>query len=247
MSMFSNLINKFKVNKTVNNIEKSDEYAFSLEEIDTMEEENHQKIKKLKKNIIGIKEHNEDIIANVTSDKELTLEDVDDEVSNDLDIVSEDKMLLEDDEELTLEEKEKIDELLEEINSDDQEFSSAEVCEDEKKDSDNLNSYINLSKENQDLVMKSWNSINLQDIDRDILNGKDILNHNYNISYGEEASKFVFDIRKKYEIVICYLIGFNNEKSGIFNKTIFSSKMDDEWKYLESYVKLLEKIRNFRK
>ena len=95
--------------------------------------------------------------------------------------------------------------------------------------------------------MNSWNEINLNEIDKDIINGKDILNHNYNITYGDNALKFVHDIRKKYEVVICYLIGFNNEKNGIMNKTIFSDKVDNEWKYLENYIKLLEKIRNFRK
>ena len=73
------------------------------------------------------------------------------------------------------------------------------------------------------------------------------LNHNYNITYGENAAKFVHDIRKRYEVVICYLIGFNNEKKGIPNKTIFANKVDDEWKYLSNYIKLLEKIRSNRK
>ena len=95
--------------------------------------------------------------------------------------------------------------------------------------------------------MKSWEKLDLQQIDKDIIEGKDLLNHNYNITYGENAAKFVHDIRKRYEVVICYLIGFNNEKRGIDNKTIFSNKLDDEWKYLSNYIKLLEKIRSFRK
>jgi len=95
--------------------------------------------------------------------------------------------------------------------------------------------------------MKSWNEIDLQQIDKDIIEGKDLLNHNYNITYGDNAARFVHDIRKKYEIVICYLIGFNNEKKGNLNKTIFAERVDDEWKHLNNYIKLLEKIRSFRK
>ena len=95
--------------------------------------------------------------------------------------------------------------------------------------------------------MEKWNEIDIKEIDKDIMDGKEILNHNYTITYADEAEKFIHDIRKKYEIVICYLIGFNNEKKGIFDKTIFSLKMDDEWKHLAQYIKILEKIRNFKK
>ena len=95
--------------------------------------------------------------------------------------------------------------------------------------------------------MEKWNEIDIKEIDKDIMDGKEILNHNYTITYADEAEKFIHDIRKKYEIVVCYLIGFNNEKKGIFDKTIFSSKMDDEWKHLAQYIKILEKIRNFKK
>ena len=108
-------------------------------------------------------------------------------------------------------------------------------------------SYINLTEKNQEIIMNNWNKINLNEIDKDIIEGKEILNHNYNITYGEQAARFVHNIRKKYEIVICYLIGFNNEKKGILNKTIFSNHIDDEWKNLNQYIKILEKIRNFRK
>ena len=124
------------------------------------------------------------------------------------------------------------------------------LVEDEKDDEElekDKDSFVNLSKENQELIMNKWNLIDLNMVDKDILLGKDILNHNYNITYGDDAARFVHDIRKKYEVVICYLIGFNNEKKGIVNKTIFSDKMDNEWKFLENYIKVLEKIRSFRK
>ena len=97
------------------------------------------------------------------------------------------------------------------------------------------------------MVSDKWNEIRLNQIDNDIIDGKDLLNHNYTITYADEATKFIHYIRKEYEIVICYLIGFNNEKQGIYDKTIFSSKIDDEWKHLNSYIKILEKIRNFKK
>ena len=116
-----------------------------------------------------------------------------------------------------------------------------------KKEEVNNNSYINLSKEHQDIVMKKWNEINLNKIDKDIINAKDLLNHNYTITYADDAARFIHYIRKEYEVVITYLIGFNNEKQGILNKTIFSDKTDNEWKYLNSYIKILEKIRNFKK
>ena len=223
-SIFNNLLKKVKLKKKLDNYFVQDEYAFSLEEIESIEEENHKKIKDLKKNTIGIKEKEEVIITNVDNN-----EIVNEELSFDV----EKKEIL-DEEKLTEVEEAQIEEYLEEITKDD------EVEE-------NSDSFINLSEKNQKLIMDSWNLIDLQEIDKYILNGKDILNHNYNITYGDDALRFVHDIRKKYEIVICYLIGFNNEKKGIENKTIFSDKLDNEWKYLENYIKVLEKIRNFRK
>ena len=110
-----------------------------------------------------------------------------------------------------------------------------------------INSFVEINSDNQRLIMEKWNEIDIKEIDKDIMDGKEILNHNYTITYADEAEKFIHDIRKKYEIVVCYLIGFNNEKKGIFDKTIFSSKMDDEWKHLAQYIKILEKIRNFKK
>ena len=94
------------------------------------------------------------------------------------------------------------------------------------------NSYINLNKEQQEIIMKSWQEIDNNMVDKDIISGKEILNHNYTITYADDASKFINEIRNKYEIVICYLIGFNNEKKGIKEKTIFSKSIEDEWKQL---------------
>ena len=106
------------------------------------------------------------------------------------------------------------------------------------------NSYINLSNEKKDIIMKRWNSIDHVRLDKDIEKGKDILAHNYTITYGDDALTYIYRIRDEYDILIEYLIGFNNEKKGILNKTIFSDKLDNEWRYLNNYIKVLEKIRN---
>ena len=116
----------------------------------------------------------------------------------------------------------------------------------EEKEESTTPSFINLETEYQDLIMSKWQSINLNEIDKDIITGKDLLNHNYTITFADESLKYINEIRKKYEIIICYLIGFNNEKKGIYNKTTFANKKENEWKHLNNYIKLLEKIRNFK-
>lgn len=126
-------------------------------------------------------------------------------------------------------------------------ITKEEITTEEETKEPQKNSFITLNEETQQLIMNKWNEIKLNKIDKDIIDGKDLLNHNYTYSYADDASKFIHYIRKEYEIIICYLIGFNNEKQGIFNKTIFSNKIDDEWKHLNSYIKILEKIRNFKK
>ena len=261
-NLFSNLVNKIKLKKTINNLDTKDEYVFSLEEIDSLKEENDKKIKDLKENRLGIKKDDELNILNVY--KKLDGTDDKEEVKEDLKEIKEDEILGEDnleedyvkrvEEELEKCENSVLDkEVIEDTKKqeNDQEISGDKIDEEQdekiKEDIDEKDSYINLSKENQELIMNSWNSINNTDIDKDIIEGKDILSHNYNITYGDNAARFVHNIRKKYEIVICYLIGFNNEKNGIKNKIIFSDKIDNEWKYLENYIKLLEKIRNFKK
>lgn len=107
-------------------------------------------------------------------------------------------------------------------------------------------SFIHLEEEYQELIMKKWSKIDFNEVDKDIISGKEILNHNYTITFADDATKYISTIRKKYEVVLCYLIGFNNEKKGIYEKTFFSDKIENEWKYLNYYIKLLEKIRNFK-
>ena len=107
-------------------------------------------------------------------------------------------------------------------------------------------SFIHLEEEYQELIMKKWSKIDFNEVDKDIISGKEILNHNYTITFADDATKYISTIRKKYEVVLCYLIGFNNEKKGIYEKTFFADKIENEWKYLNYYIKLLEKIRNFK-
>lgn len=124
-----------------------------------------------------------------------------------------------------------------------EEIAEEDVKEEEIVDN-NYNSYINLSSDRKDIIMKRWNSIDLVRLDKDIDKGKDILAHNYTITYGDDALAYIYRIRDEYDILIEYLIGFNNEKKGLFNKTVFSDKIDNEWRYLNNYIKVLEKIRD---
>ena len=133
------------------------------------------------------------------------------------------------------------------INSDIEEETLV-IDEEEKVIDKNLevgpkNSFINLSGEAKAAVMNAWKSILSNKIDKDIMDAKDLFSRNYTITYADEALKFIQYIRKEYEVVICYLIGFNNEKQGIYDKTFFADKIENEWKFFNSYIKLLEKIR----
>ncbi len=127
-----------------------------------------------------------------------------------------------------------------------EDVSQKEEEKSEVQEEKNKTSFIHLEEEYQRLIMNKWKEIDLTEVDKEIMEAKDLINHNYTITYADDAARFVHNIRKKYEIVICYLIGFNNEKKGIYEKTIFSDKIDNEWKHLNYYIKLLEKIRNFK-
>lgn len=107
-------------------------------------------------------------------------------------------------------------------------------------------SYINLSPDKQEIIMNSWKNVDITKLNNDIEKGQDLINHNYTISYCDNANKFIAEIRKRYDIIIKYLIGFNNEKQGIYDKTSFSKEKKDEWRYLNNYIKLLEKIKTIK-
>lgn len=134
--------------------------------------------------------------------------------------------------------------LSQEIEATNTDIKAEEIKEEiqEKKEK----SFINLEKEHQELIMKKWQEIDLTEIEKDILLAKDLLNHNYTITFADDATKFIHDIRQKYEVVLSYLIGFNNEKKGIYQKTFFGDNLDNEWIHLKHYIKVLEKIRNFK-
>lgn len=228
--MEDNIINKFisKIKNSFNNDNKvypsNNEYAFSSEEIDEIRKANQQKIMELKQDLFAPKQKKSTSDNNLVVAGEEKVEKKGEEVSK----VSE-------------ENKETVKEVVA------QKIDLEEEPEQEKEEVQPKNSFVNLSLEYQNLVMEKWNSIATTQIDKDIIEGKDLLNHNYTITYADDAARYIHKIRKEYEVVICYLIGFNNEKKGEYDKTIFSAKIDDEWKFLSNYIKILEKIRNFKK
>lgn len=230
---FDKVKNKFIKKKQIS--ANNYEYAFSDEEIENINKENKQKIQELKQDIFSKKKDSYD--SNRT-------DEVLSKVSNHIEVQ------IMDDENLPQDNDEKV---IEDMGVDSIEEDALVVDEGQEEVSGSgevvgpKNSFINLSSEHQSIVMDKWNEIKQAKIDRDIINGKDLLNHNYTITYADEANKFIQYIRKEYEVVICYLIGFNNEKQGIYDKTYFADNMDDEWKYLSNYIKVLEKIRNFKK
>lgn len=241
----NNLIHKF-VDKVKNKFTKNSkgypsvaEYAFSSEELEKISEENKQKILDLKQEVYPKKEKKKVEVLNTLS--KMNEENISDAVGENTsvdELIDEKEVLKEGDNFSEMEDKQLENEQLREEKLED---LVKKVCDKP------INSFVEINSDNQRLIMEKWNEIDIKEIDKDIMDGKEILNHNYTITYADEAEKFIHDIRKKYEIVVCYLIGFNNEKKGIFDKTIFSSKMDDEWKHLAQYIKILEKIRNFKK
>lgn len=210
---------KFTKNKSTYN--DFSEYAFSMEELENINKQNKQKIQELKQDVFSKKEESKD---KPNTDEVLSRIEANIEIDNDVTEAILDS---------------------EEIVEDIQEIPQESLIEDlvEEVDDKPKNSFVNLSLEHQKLVMDKWGEIKSSKIDKDIIDGKDLLNHNYTITYADDAARFIHYIRKEYEVVVCYLIGFNNEKQGIYDKTIFSSKIDDEWKYLGNYIKILEKIR----
>ncbi len=230
------------------------EYVFSPEEIDHLSQENKKKILELKQNTFSTKEYKQKIIhqkeeVTVNHQEENSLTKEDDTVINNIDVL-EDTLVksLSNIQEFS-QKKEKEVCSSQEVISDDVKNKHDSNLEEklEKKKEFGQTSFLSLSLEHQNLIMEKWNKIDLNEIDKDILYGKDLLNHNYTITYADDAARFIHKIRKEYEVVICYLIGFNNEKKGIMNQTIFSDKVDNEWHYLSSYIKMLEKIRGTKK
>ena len=122
-----------------------------------------------------------------------------------------------------------------------------DVLLDDKVEEEDNDSFINLSSRSQSIVMNEWKNIDISLIEKDIMIGKTLANQSYMGSYTDDAMRYIHNIRKKYEVVITYLIGFNNEKKGFVNKTFFSDNKEEEWIYLNNYIKVLEKIRDNKK
>ncbi len=218
INIFKKVINTVseKIKKNNNLNSNIDEYAFNSKDLDDLKKDNIEKIKELKKDIMTS-----------TQKKEEPLDEV----------------LLND----AIFNKEKEVSQPEEPSSIDVEIETKEELQEDTNTIETPKPrFIKLEKEHQDLIMKKWSEINLTEIEKDILEGKDLLNHNYTITYIDDAAMFIHNIRKKYEVILCYLIGFNNEKKGIYEKTFFSDNVDNDWKYLNYYIKLLEKIKNFK-
>lgn len=242
------LITKFKdkVSKNKTSYPSLSDYAFSTEELEDLKRENKQKIQELKQDVFSKKK--ELVIKQKLAQENLLTGSKDMMIDSDSssDVLEENQ---ENDNIHFNSEAEKQNKETKVFPLEEQSDSLEKTTEEstEEMGSAAKNSFVNLSLEYQNIVMSKWMELDSKQIDKDIMDGKELLNHNYTITYADEAAKFIHLIRKRYEVVICYLIGFNNEKKGIYDKTIFSSRIDDEWKFLNQYIKVLEKIRSFRK
>lgn len=229
-NVFKKVINrvKDKMHKK-NSYPQELEYVFSDDEINKLANENKKKMLALKNNKIIKKSKNIDrnvdelIIDNLDGDVKDNRKDILDYVDSNRDKVTYTKIV-----------KKLNGELVEEVTSEDVNIS------------DRKEKYIELSDELQEKINEAIDSVNLIVLDNYIIKGKDLLQHNYTITYGEESLRFIYQVRNEFEVLIEYLIGFNNEKKGIYDKTIFSDKLDNEWHYLKNYIKILEHIRSIK-
>ena len=215
------------------------EYAFSSEEIEDMTKQNKQKIQELKQDLSFSAKKKEKETSKLQIDNEV-LSPV--ETQTVIDVGLDQKMIQE-----YQDQNEKKQEVTETIEKNKPKEVKEQEAKKSKGQKNSKNSFINLKQDHQQFIMEKWNEIDSNQIEKDIIEGKNLLNHNYTSTYADDASRYIHHIRKNYDVVICYLIGFNNEKKGIYDKTTFSSKMDEEWKYLNSYIKVLEKIKSFKK
>lgn len=191
-------------------------YSFNMQEIEELNKKEKERLKDLKKkNIENVLSKKKNILESINklSDNISQVENVEPNNSDDIN---------------NLDITDTIDESIEQIKV--------------KEDIEPV-SYINLNDKQQKLISESFDDIDLNDIDNYISSIDDLLSHNYSISYCDDSFKIINDVRKKYKIIIEYLIGFNNEKNGILNKVTFGDNENEEWRYLSEYLKLLKKIR----
>lgn len=220
-----------------------EEYMFNSDDLADLNKQNKTKIKNLKKDISFKKDADEkrEVIVNDNehSNKECNEEENKkknkEEVSNNQNIEACRRVHIDD----LKKDNDKIIEVISKANK-----NTADNFEDNKvKES---NSFIDMSEKYQDYIMNKLNEVDELEINDDIKKGKELLENNSTITFADEATSYINHIRSKYEAVISYLIGFNNEKKGIYGMTVFSLKKDEEWMYLSNYIKILEKIKTFR-
>ena len=237
--MEGNFVNKFinrfknKLNSNKNNYPHNFEYVFSDEDVNKLAKQNKEKIDNLKRRSIG-----KDKVKEIDKLEE---ENILNNINNEL---------FSKDSKNGLSSNNKVSDVLDKTVCKEKE---SVVCENNKIDNENIddenkkNSYSDPGEDMQLMIKREIIKLDLKELDKYIARGRDILNHNYSITYGDDALRYIYVIRDKYSALIEYLIGFNNEKRGIYNKSIFSNRLDDEWRYLKNYVSVLEMIKNLKK
>lgn len=229
-NFFKNIKNKIN-NKNNKNIHpQSFEYAFSMDEVRTIEKQNDEKIKNLNKSFLKTKNK-----SSLNREKEANILD---SINNDLFLGNEKK-----------EDKE----ILNMIDDDDNFMNYVkdnEINNLDKscvKEENQVYKYSNPDSQMKEMITSCLTDIDILEIDKYISDGKKILEQSYSVTFMDDALRYIYSIRDKYNILIEYLIGFNNEKRGLFNKTTFSDKVDNDWRYLKNYVNLLERIKKLKR
>ena len=231
-NVFKKVINKVK-NKMHKNTRypSVSEYAFSDEEITKLSNENKEKMLALKNNSIKRRKEKEEPEKEVD---ELILDNLDNNIP-----VKKKKDILDNDDD---EDKVTYTKIVKKLNGELEDNTPKEELIPKKEQP----KYLELTDELQEEINKAIDKVDMIILDNYIIKAKDLINHNYTITYGEESLRFIYQVRDEFEVLIEYLIGFNNEKKGIYNKTTFSNSLDDEWHYLKNYLKILEQIKNIK-
>ena len=229
-NVFKKVISKVKNKMYKNNSYPHDsEYAFSTEEIVKLSNENREKMLALKNNPIKKRKEKEDVERDVD---ELILDNLDDNKEKKRDILDD-----------IPDNKVTYTTIVKKLNGEFKEEDKKDVKVEEKSKEVLESKYINLTDELQEEINKAVEKVDMIILDHYIMKGKDLVEHNYTITYGEDALRFIYQVRNEFEVLIEYLIGFNNEKKGVYNKTTISNSLDDEWHYLKNYIKILEQIK----
>ena len=233
--MEGNFVNKFvnkfksKLNNNKNNYPQKFEYVFSDEDVNKLAKENKEKLNNLKKRNINIKPK-KDISK---EDEEILLSNINHELNgeNEFNNNLANKF---NEEEKSREEQ---------IDSSEENNNLKNSSNEETSTKDN---YSNPNDDIQMMIKRELIKLDVKELIKHIDRGKDILNHNYSITYGDDALRYIYVIRDKYANLIEYFIGKKKKKHGIYNKNIFSNRLDDEWQYLKNYISILEMIKKLK-